>query len=236
MKNEGILRGKRVIITGASSGIGRCLAERMLAEGAVVYGIGRRFTDTDERMKKIEFDLTDSLGISGMITRILKEGDVDILVNNAGCAYYGTHETLTPEMIHEMVSVNLEAPMIITGLVLKRMKTVGGGRIINISSVTADRINTHGCAYGATKSGLASFGKSLFDEARKCGIKVTTIKPDMTDTSLYRNASFKASGEDESSLYPRDVADAIMQVLEYRDGMNVSEVIISPQKHRIVKC
>ncbi len=236
MKNEGMLSEKRVIITGASSGIGKCLAERMLEEGAVVYGIGRKFTDADERMKKIEFDLTDSSGISGMIKQILKEGDVDILVNNAGCAYYGTHETLTPEMIHEMVSVNLEAPMIITGLLLKQMKTVGSGRIVNISSVTADRINTHGCAYGATKAGLAGFGRSLFDEARKYGIKVTTIKPDMTDTGLYRNASFRASGEEESSLYPKDIADAVMQVLKCRDGMNVSEVTISPQKHRIVKC
>ncbi len=235
MEKEGLLSGKRAIVTGASSGIGKCLAERMLEEGAVVYGMGRKFTDADHRLRKIEIDLTDISEIVRVIKGILKDGDIDILVNNAGCAYYGTHETLSPEMIHEMVSVNLEVPMIITGLLLKQMKTAGNGRIINISSVTADRINTHGCAYGATKAGLAGFGKSLFDEARKYGIKVTTIKPDMTDTELYRNASFKASGEEDSSLFPEDIAEEVMHVLCCRDGLNVSEITVSPQKHRIVK-
>lgn len=77
-----------------------------------------------------------------------------------------------------------------------------GGYIINISSVTAKQPSPHGCAYAATKAGLASFSSSLFDEARKYGVKVTAVYPDMTETNLYRNADFTV-GEEKNLILPR---------------------------------
>ena len=77
--------------------------------------------------------------------------------------------------------------MIITNLLLRDLKK-NKGTIINISSITAGKANPHGCAYGATKAGLTSFSHSLFEEARKYGVRVVNLEPDMTDTKLYRNA------------------------------------------------
>ena len=85
------------------------------------------------------------------------------------------------------------------------------------------------------QAGLSSFGKSLFEEARKYGVKVTTIHPDMTDTNLYRDADFTCGEEPESYLLPDEVAKAVAYVLDQREGMVVPEITLRPQLHRIVR-
>ena len=131
-----------------------------------------------------------------------------------------------------MVRTNLEVPMILTQQLLRKLKK-NQGYIINIASVTAQSSNPHGCAYGATKAGLAGFSRSLFDEARKYGVKVTAIYPDMTKTNLYRNADFTVGEEEESYLLSGEVADAVEYILEQREGVVVSELTVKPQFHRI---
>ena len=108
-----------------------------------------------------------------------------------------------------------------------------GGFIVNISSVTAGASNPHGCAYGATKAGLSSFSRSLFDEARKYGVKVVAVSPDMTKTGLYRNAGFTVGDEEASYLEPKEVARAVAFALSQREGAVVTELTLRPQIHRI---
>ena len=131
-----------------------------------------------------------------------------------------------------MVRTNLEIPMILTCQLLRELKK-NKGYVINISSVTASGTNPHGCAYGATKAGISSFSRSLFDETRKYGVKVVTISPDMTKTNLYRNADFTVGDEPESYLLPEEVAKAVEYVLSQRDGLIVSDITLKPQLHRI---
>jgi short-subunit dehydrogenase len=131
-----------------------------------------------------------------------------------------------------MVRTNLEVPLVLTNLLLRDLKKQAG-YIINISSVTAQQSNPHGCVYGATKAGLFSFSKSLFDEARKYGVKVVDIHPDMTKTDLYRNADFCQGEEEESYLQPQEVAAGVEYVLNQREGMVVTEITLRPQLHRI---
>ena len=99
--------------------------------------------------------------------------------------------------------------------------------------MTAQQSNPHGCAYGAVKAGLVSFSRSLFDEARKYGVRVATVSPDMTKTELYRNADFTVGEETESYLLPQDVAEAVAYIVGQREGVAVSEVTLRPQYHRI---
>ena len=123
--------------------------------------------------------------------------------------------------------------MILTQLLMRELKRTHG-YIINISSVTASQTNPHGAAYGATKAALTSFSRSIFEEARKYGVKVTTIAPDMTQTNLYRNADFSTDdGEQRAYLLPGEVAEAVEYVLDRREGMVVSEMTLRPQLHRI---
>lgn len=225
---------KKALVTGASSGIGKAICEMLIESGWEVYGIGRNFEGTaSERanLHQIELDLL-SPSLENIIFPILSDNKFELLVNNAGVGFYGLHEELNPKMIRTMVRTNLEVPMILTNLMLRDLKA-HSGRIINISSVTATESNPHGVAYGATKAGLRSFGMSLFDEARKYGLKVTTIMPDMTDTNLYRNADFTVDDDYMAYLEPDEVADTVRYVLECPPNQVLTEVTLKPQYKRI---
>ena len=224
------------IVTGASSGIGLEISKVLCRLGYEVFGIGRNF-DKDKELTAESFhpilcNLLDTEKLCETIKEISSDHHMTILVNNAGTAYYGLHEELNPKKIQQMVRTNLEVPMILTCLLLRELKK-NKGYVINISSVTAGSSNPHGCAYGATKAGLSSFSRSLFDEARKYGVKVVTISPDMTQTNLYRNANFKESDDIQSYLMPQEVAKAVEYVLSQRDGLVISDITLKPQLHRI---
>lgn len=264
-----VMEKKIAIVTGASSGIGKAISERLVSMGYEVYGIGRNFglfpkenvaggVSDDSKVNSVDgrccgedigselcgygcfhpivCNLRDTGRLPDILRNIMKKADgkLSLLVNNAGAAYYGLHEELNPDKISEMVRVNLEVPMILTQQLLRTLKE-NKGNIINISSVTAVSSNPHGVAYGATKAGLMSFSRSLFDEARKYGVGVTAILPDMTDTALYRNADFEADEHPEAHLDPEDVADAVEYALSVREGTCVPEIVLRPQIHRIKK-
>ena len=224
------------IVTGASSGIGAAISRRLCGLGYEVYGFGRNFKEDAlpgaDSFHPIVCDILDTDQMCAHVKQIASAHPVHVLVNNAGVGYYGLHEELSPAKIRELVRTNLEAPMILTQQLLRHFKK-HGGFIINISSVTANASNPHGCAYGATKAGLFSFSRSLFDEARKYGVKVVTIAPDMTQTNLYRHADFTAGDEEASYLLPEEVAEAVAFVLSQREGMVISDITLKPQLHRI---
>lgn len=232
------LENEAAIVTGASSGIGAAIAGRLCGLGYEVFGFGRDFEKEElvqsDRFHPVVCDLLDTERLCGSVKEIASQHQVRILVNNAGVGYYGLHEELSPAKIKELVRTNLEVPMILSQQLLRNFKK-HAGTIINISSVTAVGSNPHGCAYGATKAGLTSFSHSLFDEARKYGVKVVTIAPDMTKTDLYRNADFREGDEEESFLLPEEVADAVEFIVTRRDGMVVTDITLKPQLHRIKK-
>lgn len=228
------MMGNAAIVTGASSGIGFEISKTLCRLGYEVFGIGRKFDIefADNKFHKVICDILDTEKLCDTVKKIASRSHVTVLVNNAGTAYYGLHEELNAKKIQEMVRTNLEAPMILTSLLLRELKK-NKGYVVNISSVTANGTNPHGCAYGATKAGLSSFSHSLFDEARKYGIKVVTISPDMTKTNLYRNADFKEGDESESYLLPEEAASAVEYVLSQREGLVISDITLKPQVHRI---
>lgn len=225
---------KTAIVTGASSGIGRAIAEKLLGAGYRVYGIGRSFDrkPASDAFVPVCLNLLDTDKLVSTINKIDSEENVSILVNNAGVGYYGLHEQLSVENIQEMVRTNLEVPMILSKLLLNSLKK-NRGFIINISSHTATQANPHGCAYGATKAGLSGFSKSLFAEERKYGLRVVNIEPDMTDTQLYRNSDFGVDDDVLAFLSPEEVADTVVYAVGKREGFNMTNIALEPQLNRI---
>lgn len=229
------------IVTGASSGIGMEVSRTLCGMGYAVYGFGRNFDGMEETgtsllenafFHPVVCDLLDTQAMCRAVREIAAAHTVSVLINNAGVGYYGLHETLSPRQIQEMVRTDLEVPMVLTQQLLRHLKK-NKGAVINISSVTAVKTNPHGCAYGAVKAGLSSFSHSLFDEARKYGVRVSVIHPDMTQTNLYRNADFKEGEDPMSWLSPKEVAQSVAFILNQREGMVVSDLTLQPQLHRI---
>jgi short-subunit dehydrogenase len=226
---------KTAIVTGASSGIGLEISRVLIRNGYKVYGFGRDFTNAgleEEGFIPIIHDLAQVTDLCKRVEEIAVKEDICILVNNAGAGYFGPHEELNPAKIHQMVTVNLEVPLVLTQLLLRDLKK-NSGFIISISSVTAHKSNTHGCAYGATKAGLSSFSRSLFDEVRKYGVRVVTIHPDMTRTNFYRNSDFHEGEGEDTYLLPEEIADTVDFILKQRSGVVLSEITLQPQKHQI---
>lgn len=223
------------LVTGASSGIGQAIAQRLLEHGYEVYGIGRDFSACTltghAQFHTVVLDLLDTPALLAFLETLPKD-NLSVLVNSAGCAWYGPHETLSAKAIQTMTRVNLETPILLCGKLLRTLKQ-NHGTIINIASVTALETSTHGAAYGALKAGLVHFSRTLFEEHRKSGLKVSVILPDMTDTALYRNADFGPDLTEGAYLSPEDTADAVMTVLNAREGTVLSEIVLRPQYRRI---
>lgn len=232
-----------VFLTGASSGIGEAAAKMLLSGGSTVYGVGRDFSKTDPSVlaspsfHRICLDLRDRDALRKELDELTgAHVPFDVLICCAGSAYYGLHEQLGADEIEEMVRVDLLVPMELARRFLPRFKQQKRGTILNIASITAEQsANPHGAAYGACKAGLLSFSSSIFEEARKCGVKVTCILPDMTDTRLYRHADFAADPSEGAHLEPEDVAEAVRFVLEEPVHLCIPKLVISPQYRRIAR-
>ena len=233
---------KAAVVTGASSGIGLEIARALLELSYTVYGIARDFGKaglSDDRFIPFPCDVTDIAMLAETAENVRRtirsRGErLHVLVNNAGVGYFGPHEQLTPAQIAAMVDTNLKAPLILAQRFLRDIKQ-SQGFIINISSVTAKKSSTHGCAYAATKAALTHFGVSLFDEIRKTGAKVINIHPDMTRTPFYERADFREGDDPLSFLTPECVADAVKTALSQREGTVITDITIRPQKHQITR-
>lgn len=244
-----MLNKKIALITGVSSGIGKCLLLSLQKEGCLIHGIVK----TEERKAQLLTELSSLLSPEALTTLVLHVCDLrnssdietlartlhnnhirpDILILNAGVGFYGPHEELSVTGLTELCAVNFTAPLLLTNLFLRDLKA-NSGHLLYISSVTAAKTNnTHGCAYGATKAGISNFAKSLFEEVRKYGVRVTVLAPDITKTDLYRTASFCAAEEADVSLTPEEVAEYALFALTAREGLNLTELTMQPQRHRL---
>jgi len=173
---------KVVLITGASSGMGKVTAELLAANGYIVYGAARRM----EKMKDIEtlgvktlkMDVTDEASIVAGVEQIIAEqGAVDILINNAGFGFYGTVEDVPIADAKYQLDVNLFGAARLIQLVLPKMREKGWGKIVNISSIAGKFAMPFGGWYHASKFALEGLSDSLRNEVKDFGIDVIIIEP-----------------------------------------------------------
>jgi len=221
---------KTAILTGSSKGIGQALLKRLLSLDYKVYGLSRTPQVSRENFIPVECNLLDTNKLVETIKSIEKnEPNINLLVNNAGVGFFGPHEEINVGNIQTMLRTNLEVPLILSHLLLRTLKK-NKGMIISVSSVTAKKISTHGCAYAASKAGLTHFHTSLFEEVRKTGVKVTTIHPDMTKSNFYDNSNFTYEDEEDAVLLEEQIADALEYVLTASENLVINEIYIKTSK------
>ena len=227
---------KIALVTGASSGIGLAITRMLLLKGWSVYALARReFTlpEGSGRLIRVHCDLLDPKALRSAVDKILDEAPaLDLLVNCAGIGLFGPHEQLKPEDLSEMLRLNLEVPILLCRLTLRALKA-SKGKIINISSITAEKDSVFGCAYAGSKAGLSKFSKSLLEEVRKSGVGVSVIQPDLTRTEFYESLDFEPDADPAAALLPGQVADAVVYILDAPENLVVEELTLRPQINRI---
>jgi short-subunit dehydrogenase len=186
------LNGKRVLITGAGSGIGRALAIDVSRRGAHVCLCGRRKDRLEETARllhgerhhlQLSADVTVDEDRTRICDLLAKEwNSLDILVNNAGLIVAGTLEVTTPRQIEDIVATNIVAPMLLTRKLLPLLEAGSLPRIVNIGSMFGEIPFPRFVAYSASKAAIKGFSVALRRELRAIGIAVTYAAPRATDT------------------------------------------------------
>ena len=227
---------KMAVVTGASSGIGKAITQKLLKMGYKVTGISRNISQNSFKNKNftpMQVNLSDEKATL-MACENLKKEDVFILINCAGFGRFEPHEELNTHTITTMSFLNLTAPMLLTHAMLRSLKQ-NGGYLININSIEALRASKFAALYSATKAGLKAFGDSLFEETRKSKLSITNINPDMTQSSFYDDLRFDTSDKEDERLLATDIADTVEHILKMRKGAVVSEYTIRSLNFGITK-
>lgn len=239
-----VLKGKVVVITGASSGIGETTA-RLLASLGVHLVIGARRVEKLEKLASDiradsgsvivqQLDVTDLEQMQAMIEEALNRyGRVDAVVNNAGVMPLSPLEALKIEEWNRMIDVNIRGVLhgIAAGLPL--MKKQGFGHFINIASIGAYEVTPTAAVYCATKYAVRAITDGLRQETAGQGIRVTLVSPGVTESELAEsitdNDTRKFMKEYRRIALPATaIARAIVYALEQPENVDVSEMVIKP--------
>ena len=167
------LKNKKVIITGATGGIGHSLVETFNAQGSIVVATGTNETKLEnlKNFNKIhaeKFNLSDHEKIEGFIDKIDKQIEgIDVLINNAGITLDNLSIRLTEENWKKVIDINLTSTFLMCKFVIKKMLKRKKGKIINITSIVGHSGNIGQANYSASKAGIIGFSKSLAQEYAK---------------------------------------------------------------------
>lgn len=222
------------LITGASSGIGKAIAQALLAEGRTVVNLDYA-TPTWSHAKLVSFqaDLTREDQTRALALQITSQYAVTALVNNAGATRPGTIDTATVADLNYVVGLHFQANLLLTQAALPALRACGHGRIVNIASRAAlgkaDRV-----VYSATKAGLIGMTRTLAMELGGDGITVNAVAPGPIATDLFRNSNPEGAPQTQRILdsivvkrigTPEDVARAAMFFLSPDNGFVTGQVL-----------
>lgn len=213
----GHITGKRVLITGGTTGIGRATAILLASHGTRTMFFGRNQEQVDETVAAIEaldneaecYGMTADIADPEDITRVFKImesrfGGIDILINNAALAYQSIMEGDYQQWQY-VVQTNLLGYMACSHEAVSRMRQTKYGHIINIGSMSADVREQNSSVYVATKSAIQGFSEALRKEVNQLGIKVTLIEPGAVDTDMQEgSASEKKNKVDSMEMLEAD--------------------------------
>jgi short-subunit dehydrogenase len=221
-----MIENKAIVLTGASSGIGRAVALKLGRERARLLLVARREERLVELVNEIQanggvafaeaLDLINPESVRAMVQCAQERlGRIDVLINNAGFGYFGTVESIPPSVVRDIFALNFEAPLLASQLVIPIMRRQGGGHIINISSIAGKRGLPLSGIYCATKFALNGLSEALRLEVRDAHIHLSLVYPAST-MSEFRDStrrgdvigSFKAIGPQQTS---EEVAESIVR-------------------------
>ena len=246
--NDAPLRDRVAVVIGASSGIGRAVAEAISREGAHVALAARRedaLLEVRSGLDRVEgevkslvvpTDVTDRGQVESLVSRTEEElGPVDILVNCAGVMYYTVMKNLHQDDWERTVDVNCKGALNCVGAILGGMLERGRGHIVIISSDAGRKVFPGLAVYSASKFFVEALSQGLRLETAGTGIKVTTIQPGNVATDLLAMSEDREAlelyGKPSGArvLNPDDVAASVVHALVQPDHVAVNEILVEPR-------
>ena len=218
--------GARVLLTGATGGLGGAIARELASRGARLVLTGRR-GDVLEPLahetggEPFVVDLADRPEVDRLLASC---GDVDVLVANAALPGSGLLETYTPEQIDRALDVNLRAPILMAQALAPGMVARGGGQLVFIGSLAGKSANGGGSMYSATKFGIRGFALALRHDLADYGVGVTTINPGFIRDAGMFHASGAKLPPGVGTKTPADVARAVVKAIEH----DPTEIDVAP--------
>jgi short-subunit dehydrogenase len=208
------LKGRTVVLTGGTRGIGARVARELILNRANVVVVGRNRAEVSA-VRHLKGDLSNIEGISTLAATVAAENP-DILVNLAGAQYCGAFARQTIANVQENITVNLLAPVLLTQSVLPAMLRRGSGHIVNIGSIFGSINYPHFSTYSSAKAGLRGFSEALRRELHGLGIDVTYIAPRAVSTAtnsatVVRFAQLARMKMDDPDSVARQIVRAIIQ-------------------------
>jgi NAD(P)-dependent dehydrogenase (short-subunit alcohol dehydrogenase family) len=228
----GALAGRSVLVTGASRGIGRAVAELLAAEGAWVGMVARGEAQLREAAEAvgghaIPLDVSSAPAVHALAGYLEDQigGTPDALVNSAGAFSIAPLAETEPEEFERQLQVNLKGPFLLIRAFLPRMLQRGSGHIVNVGSVAGRSAFPGNGAYAASKFGLRGLHEVLSEELRGTRVRATLLEPAATDTPLWDPLDPDARDDLPSRaqmLRSEDVARAVLFALTQPEGVQVS--------------
>lgn len=221
------MKPANILVTGASSGIGRAVAEQLLREGRRVVLAGRdeaRLREVasvaPERAVTVSFELEDVAFIDAIVDKLVAaHGPFDGVVLSSGVVRYESLASVSPDELVRLYNVNAVAPVLVARAALRAMPD--GGSVVFVSSTLAFRHAETTAAYSASKAALTAMAKTLALEVAPRGVRVNVIAPGVVDTPMIRAAKSAGELEELRKLHalgrigtPDEVADATVKLLD----------------------
>jgi short-subunit dehydrogenase len=204
------IKNKVVLITGASSGIGRALSLNMAKDGAIVVAVARRTELLQSLLNDIKLTSPDSSFLAGDIGRqafaeravrqtVARYGRIDVLINNAAMPMHKTLTAVTPSEVERVMQVNFMACVWTSLAAIPAMRQVGGGMLVNVSSFATKVVPTHETIYVASKMALNGFTRGLWNDLAGTGIHAMLVHPGPIDTEIW--SKLQQAGAYSGKLY-----------------------------------
>jgi NADP-dependent 3-hydroxy acid dehydrogenase YdfG len=241
------IKGKVVVITGASSGLGEAAARRLSAEGArVVLGarrIERLQALVDEIVRgggealALATDVTDRKQVQRLVDRAVAAfGRIDVMVNNAGLMPHSPLERLKVDDWDRMIDVNLKGVLYGLAAALPTMQRQKSGHFINVSSVAGHKVSVNGAVYSATKHAVRALSEGLRQEVKDWNIRTTIVSPGAVATELLASATEADIAKglhdfyEANAISPDSFARAVAFAISQPDDMDVNEILFRPTR------
>ncbi|MEW6004168.1 MAG: SDR family NAD(P)-dependent oxidoreductase [Stygiobacter sp.] len=225
-----------VLITGASSGIGKALVEVFANNAYHVIGISRReknlidlkksLGENEKYFDYLVADISERNQIEEICDNISSKYFVHCLINNAGISSFKSAIDDTIDEIEKIIKTNLFAPIYLIKKFLPEMILKKDGTIINILSVVNKKIFTNSSIYSASKTGLESFSKVLREEHRNDNIKIINVFPGAIATEIWPSKALEKYSS--KMMDSKSVANIIFQAFEQKGNLSVEELVIRP--------